>query len=114
MVQSPTRAAHSTVRSNLLPFNRHLRAENKAPSTITTNGKAVDQLGDFLEASGMPVDVTNIRREHVEAFPVAMQGRGARPATVSQRFRSRQQFFRWLDDEGEVAGSPMARMRLAG
>jgi site-specific recombinase XerD len=93
------------------PFNRHLRAENKAPSTITTYGKAVDQLADFLEASGMPVDVGNIRREHVEAFLVAMQERGARPATVSQRFRSLQQFFRWLDDEGEVDGSPMAKMR---
>jgi len=111
MVQSPTQAAHSTVRSNVPPFNRHLRAENKAPSTITTYGKAVDQLADFLEASGMPVEVGNIRREHVEAFLVAMQERGARPATVSQRFRSLQQFFRWLDDEGEVAGSPMAKMR---
>ncbi len=92
------------------PFNRHLRATNKAPSTIATYGKAVDQLADFLEASGMPVDVANIHREHVEAFLVAMQDRGARPATVSQRFRSLQQSFRWLEEEGEVPnGSPCGR-----
>ncbi len=110
MRQAPTQAAHSTVRSELDSFVRHLRAENKAPSTITTYAKSVEQLADFLERAGMPTDVPNIRREHVEAFLVDLQAR-ARPATVAQRFRSLQQLFRWLADEGEVRESPMARMR---
>ena len=34
-----------------------------------------------------------------------------RPATLSQRFRSLQQLFKWLAAEGEIDGSPMATMR---
>ena len=77
-----------------------------------TYAKAVDQLSAFLVEHGMPVRVDAIRREHLESFLVSLQEeRGLRPATVSQRYRSLQQFFRWLVDEGEVRGSPMTNMR---
>ena len=33
------------------------------------------------------------------------------PATAASRFRSLQQFYRFLADEGEVADSPMKRLR---
>src|SRR5438128_558421 len=112
MAQAPTQSAHSSVRSELDSFTRHLRAENKARSTVVTYAKAVEQLGDFLDRTGMPRDVATIRREHVEAFLVDLQVRGHRPATVAQRFRSLQQFFKWLADEGEVRESPMARMKV--
>jgi site-specific recombinase XerD len=92
-------------------FVRHLHAENKAPSTRTTYLKALDQFGAYLEATGMPTAVGAIRREHVEAFLVDLQERGMAPATVSQRYRSLQQFFRWATDEGELSASPMAHMR---
>jgi site-specific recombinase XerD len=92
-------------------FLRHLHAENKAPSTRTTYAKAIDQFAAFLDASGMPTDPAAIRREHVEHFLVGMQERGMRPATVSQRYRSLQQFFKWLAAEGEIRTSPMANMR---
>ena len=90
---------------------RHLHAENRSPSTRVTYAKAVDQFDAFLGASGMPTDVGDISREHVEHFLVSLQERGMRPATVSQRYRSLQQFFRWLAEEGEVRLSPMANMR---
>ncbi|MBA2570657.1 MAG: phage integrase N-terminal SAM-like domain-containing protein, partial [Chloroflexi bacterium] len=86
---------------NLASFGRHLRAENKQPSTVVTYAKAVEQLDDFLATAGMPRSVAAIRREHVESFLVALQERGMKPATVSQRFRSLQQFFKWLAEEGE-------------
>ena len=59
----------------------------------------------------MPTDVAHISREHVEHFLVSLQERGMRPATVSQRYRSLQQFFRWLAEEGEIRATPMANMR---
>jgi len=59
----------------------------------------------------MPSDVVAIRREHVEAFLVALQDSGHRPATVANRYRSLQQVFRWLVGEDEIRESPMARMR---
>jgi site-specific recombinase XerC len=33
------------------------------------------------------------------------------PASAATRYRSLQQLFNWLDDEGEITGSPMAKMR---
>lgn len=82
--------------TDLASFTRHLRAENKAPLTIHTYAKAVDALAGFLHRQGMPTEGAGIRREHIEAFLVDLQETGRRPATVAQRFRSLQQFFKWL------------------
>ncbi len=97
--------------ADLSSFKRHLRAENKAPSTLLTYGKAVEALALFLAASGMPTDASAVRREHIEHFLVGLQESGKRPATIAQRFRSLQQFFKWLQEEGEVKVTPMANMR---
>jgi site-specific recombinase XerD len=98
---------------NLASFTRHLRAENKAPSTIVTYSKAVEQFELFLAEPRRrrPRRVADVRREDVEAFLVERSDAGMRPATLSQRFRSLQQFFKWLAAEGETEGSPMATMR---
>jgi hypothetical protein len=58
----------------------------------------------------MPTAVANIRREHVEAFIAAELERTA-PSSAATRYRSLQQLFKWLDDEGEISGSPMVKMR---
>jgi len=92
-------------------FTRHLRAENLAASTVATYVKALNQLNSFLIQKGMPSDVAAIRREHIEAFLVALSDAGNRPATVANRYRSLQQVFRWLAGEDEIRDSPMARMR---
>jgi site-specific recombinase XerD len=99
--------------ANLASFTRHLRAENKAPSTIVTYSKAVEQFEAFLAEPRRrrPRRVADVRREDVEAFLVERSDAGMRPATLSQRFRSLQQFFKWLATEGEIKRSPMATMR---
>ena len=33
------------------------------------------------------------------------------PSSVATRYRSLQELFNWLDDEGEIESSPMAKMR---
>jgi site-specific recombinase XerD len=96
--------------ANLASFGRHLRAENKAPSTVVTYAKAVEQLAAFLAVEGMPTRVAAVRREHIEAFLVDLQAR-MKPATVSQRYRSLQQFWKWLREEGEIRDDPMAHMK---
>jgi site-specific recombinase XerD len=101
--------AASDVLPNLASFARHLRAGNRSPATIKTYSKAVTQLDAFLAAQGMPRAVGGIRREHVEAFIDDRLAR-QRPATAANRYRSIQQFFRWLVDEGELRDSPMAKM----
>ena len=64
-------------------FLRHLAAENRSPSTRVTYAAAIDLLAAFTAASGMP-DLTELRREHIEAFLVDLGQRGQRPATLGQ------------------------------
>lgn len=114
MKSAPTNGGESTAGSdipaNALSFARNLRAANKSPNTIKAYVDAVTRLDGFLEARGMPRSVATIHREHVEAF-VEDQLARLKPASAANRYRSLQQFFRWLVDEGEIRESPMARMK---
>jgi site-specific recombinase XerD len=58
----------------------------------------------------MPREIHAIAREHVEAF-VEDQLQRLSPATAVGRFKACQQFFKWAESDGEIASSPMARMR---
>src|SRR5947207_2004223 len=96
----------------LLPsWRRHLRAENKSARTIQSYEEAAEQFAEFLTRSGMPTEVAKLTREHVEAFEEHLFDAGRAPSTVANRHRSLQQFFRWLEDDGEISRSPMAKMR---
>jgi site-specific recombinase XerD len=88
-------------------FLRHLAAENRSRSTLTTYGAAIDLLAAHLGE----VDVAGIRAADVESFLIDLRQRGQRPATLANRYRSLQQFFKWLVDEGELASSPMANLK---
>jgi site-specific recombinase XerD len=114
MAQAPTSAIEDTRSSDVLPnlssFGRHLRAANKSPMTIKAYTEAVRQFDAFLGDRGMPRTVAAIRREHLESF-IEDQLKRLRPASAANRYRSLQQFFRWLVDEGELKDSPMAKMK---
>ncbi len=94
---------------NLASFGRHLRSENRSPATAKSYAMAVTQLDAFLAASGMPRTVSGIRREHIETF-IEDRLANLRPATAANRYRSLQQYFRYLVEEGEIRESPMAKM----
>jgi site-specific recombinase XerD len=69
------------------------------------------RLRDYLAAQGMPTTIAGIRREHIEAYLVALQEEGKRAATVSVYYRSLQPFWKWAVEEGEIRESPMAHMK---
>lgn len=114
MQQAPTSAGDVTtagdLEANARLFARHLRAGNRSPATITSYMAAIRHFDTFLAGAGMPRAVGVIRREHVEAF-IEDQLARLKPASAANRYRSLQQFFRWLVDEGELKESPMARMK---
>ena len=112
MTQAPTAriVPEGDLLVNVASFERHLRAENVSPNTITAYGGAVRQFGAFLAAEGLPTDVAAIRRQHVEAFLEHLLARW-KPATANNRFRGCQRFFNWLVEEGELDASPLARMK---
>jgi integrase/recombinase XerC len=94
----------------LTSWKRHLRAANLAPRTIQSYLEAAEQLVVFLEANGTPDDPSAITRAEVESFIVCLLERHS-ASTAANRFRSLQQLFRWLCDEGEIATSPMEGVR---
>ena len=96
--------------ANVTSFSRHMRAANLSPATQRTYLAALDRLGEFLEARGMPTAVAAIRREHLEAF-IEDQLANWKPATAANRYSGIRPFFTWLVDEGELRESPMIRMR---
>ena len=57
----------------------------------------------------MPDTTTGIAREHVEHYLADLTDRTA-PATVAKHYRSLQQLFRWLVNDGEIPRSPIERM----
>lgn len=91
-------------------FRLHLAAENKSPRTIETYLEAVGQFEAFLAAEGTPLSVAAVERAHVSAYMVDILSKW-KPATAANRFRSLQQFFNFLVEEGEIAQSPMVAMK---
>lgn len=91
-------------------FALSLEARNAAPATVTTYRYAVEGLGRFLAEQGMPTAVEHVTREHVQEYMKALLQTHS-PGTARNYFKSLRVFFKWLDEEGEIQGSPMARMK---
>jgi site-specific recombinase XerD len=98
-------------------WRRHLRATNRAPATIASYVKVGGAFAGYLAEHGMPTAASGVAREHVEAYLADLGERTSRrggsmaAATVAKHYRSLQQLFRWLVEDGEIARSPMERMR---
>jgi integrase len=93
----------------LTSWRLHLEAANLSARTIRAYTDDTALFARFLADRGMPTTAAGIHREHVEAFIAAELVRTA-PSSAATRYRSLQQFFRWLADEGEIDASPMAKM----
>ena len=107
---TPTMVDRGDLAGNAQSFALHLRATNKARRTQQTYLEAVNGFRRFLAAAGMPLDIANIKREHVEAWMEKLLAE-SKASTAVNRYRSLQQFFRWAIDEGEITVSPMARTK---
>ncbi len=96
---------------NITSFSRHMKAKNLSARTQEVYSESCTLLARFLAEQGMPRDVADITREHVESFIAHLLERW-KPATASVRHRALQQFFKWLGDEGELTnGNPMDKMK---
>ena len=109
--KKPSLSGGPTLASTRDHWTLHLRAEGKSGRTISTYLRALDKLDAFLAERGMPRTLEGIRREHLEAFFVALGEHGNAPATISILFRALRPFWGWLAEEDEIERSPMERMR---
>jgi site-specific recombinase XerD len=87
-----------------------LRARGRRPLTTLSYLSVARAFHTFLVERGIPTAVTSITREHVEMYLAGLFDRGMAPATVAKSYRSLQQLFRFLVDDGELPRSPMERM----
>lgn len=108
---STTITAIGDIAVNLTSFRRDRMAENLSPRTIQSYDEACRQFHEFLAQQRMPQEVRHITREHITEFINYLLERW-KPTTAANRFRGLQQFFKWLEGEGELPdGNPMARMK---
>jgi site-specific recombinase XerD len=91
-------------------FKRSLLAANKSRKTVETYMEAVEGLRRFLVEQGMPTDPADITREHLESWITHLLELW-KPSTANNRFRALQQFFKYLEEEGEIDVTPMRRMK---
>jgi site-specific recombinase XerD len=91
-------------------WRRSLLAQNRAPNTVTQYMDQARQFGRFLVERGMPLRVSAITGEHVREYLVH-RAEGRKANTVLSAYRALRLFFAWLVEEGEIATSPLARVR---
>src|SRR4051794_25586293 len=92
-------------------FTIHLDGEHKAARTVALYREAARDFERFIRASQCPTDVRAITSEHVSAYMASLSRRGWQPSTANQQYRSLQQFWKWLQAEGEITRSPMAALK---
>lgn len=112
-----TTLALDDVRTLLPDWQRHLKAVNKAPSTIATYLDVGQQFVRFALATGLPTAATAITGEHLELYLVQLAerpnlrtGKPISAAHVAKHYRQLQQLWRWLEEEGEITHNPFAKM----
>jgi site-specific recombinase XerD len=101
---------NDTIEDLLDDWRVHLRARNRRPETIKSYTVVASAFAGYLRSIGHPDTPAAIKREHVEAYLADMSDRVS-AATVAKHYRSLQQLFRWLTEDGEIPRSPMERMR---
>lgn len=98
-----------TIPDVLGDFVSSLRARNRSDRTIESYCEAANLLDRFLGERGLPRELRDIQRTHVETF-INDQLERWKPTTAAVRFRSLHAFFHWVERTEIVAKSPMSQM----
>lgn len=85
------------------------KLERKAPTTAATYGYAAASFLEWLTAEGRSTIVQDLTRDDVEEWLDHLQATKAE-WTVNNYARGLRSLFAWLEEEGEIDRSPMARV----
>jgi len=89
-------------------FERHLRAANRAPTTVANYLHAVRQAHRFLAARGIILEAAS--RADLEAFMADLLTR-REPSTAATYHKVLKILYAWLVEEGEIPADPTVHMR---
>lgn len=110
-----TTAVGLALAAALADFRRSLRyrvaTDDMSEATVAIYAAGVERFIAYAADQGMPAIVESIRREHIEAFLVALRDAGRRPSTVHTYYRGLRAFFAWAVDEDILDRSPMAKVK---
>ena len=99
--------------AQMAAFARYLEHERRAaPRTVATYGRDLAALYAFLHAKGAPLDVTQLRVDHLRAFLADLVRRKNGTATIAKKVSALRAFFRFHKRIGSIGDNPAARLRL--
>jgi site-specific recombinase XerD len=107
--QATPKVSYDDLAALLEDWQISLKAKGRRPGTISSYLIVARTFNAFLVANGMPTKVSAISREHIEHFLADLFDH-TKPATVAKHYRSLQQLFKFLVDDGEITSTPMERM----
>lgn len=109
-----------TLRDLMGDWERSLRASRKGVDTVKLYLRHVRYLADWIDENGVPRQPAAITREHLELYFVQLLERKTRrngrpgdqvkPGYAATQYRSIQQMWGWMRDEGEIDTDPFDRM----
>lgn len=91
-------------------FALALEAENVRPRTLHVYGESLAQFAAWLGAQGRRPALLAVTREDFEGF-IGHLLKTRKASTALVRFRAIKRLFAWLEAEGEIAASPIARAK---
>lgn len=96
--------------SDIGPFARHLRAENKSDNTVTIYTGAARKFAAWLTENRPDLQAwEDVRAEHIQDWIISvLETRAA--GYANNLYRSVQQFFKWWSDWADEP-NPMAKLR---
>jgi integrase/recombinase XerC len=88
-------------------FELSLRGPGKAERTVEVYLLSLNTFAKFLTESGHSGMVEDVTSADLNRWAEAIRAGGAAPATVSIRWRSLRQFFKWAHREDEISRDPI-------
>jgi site-specific recombinase XerC len=89
-------------------FNRSLRVEGKADRSLVLYGQSITYLSAWLQAQGLPTDLSSLTRDNVLGWLESLRKRGLADGTIRTRWRGLRRYTNWLLAEGIITKDPLA------
>lgn len=113
-------ALGATLRALTSDWERSLKAARKGAGTVKLYLRHVGYLTDWIDETGVPSQPMAITREHLELYFVQLlerktrrngrEGGQVKPTYAAAQYRSIQQMWGWMVQEGEIETNPFDRM----
>jgi site-specific recombinase XerD len=97
-----------TLESLRTSFNRSLRVEGKADRTLVLYGQSITYFSQWLNAQGLPADLSNLTRDNVLGWLDELRERGQATGTIRTRWGGLRRFVNWLVAEDIMSKDPLA------